>query len=209
MVMREGNDDGVQNLQLETLAFPAPSTAIIVDVPMGDHFSAVGEMGYAMRGFQTDPVPLSVFRSERYIFDYADVNLLAKVRFLQEPAQPHLLLGGCLGKVLGARNRPVDPDPYQRSAGIGTVLDPVQMKIGGLSAGLVGGFGMTFSIGGTWLFFEARYNHGLTPIIDDLLFVDINGATIGEMHTSDRSFSGHIGWLIPLPSVKQEVVGDE
>lgn len=207
MAMIEANDDMVQDLRLETVTFRAPTMAVVVDVPMGDHFSAVGEVGYAMRGYEIESKPFSVFRSERYVFDYADMTLLGKFRFLQEPTQPHLVLGGCFGKILGARTRLVDTDP--QFPGIGTVLDPVKMNIGGWNAGLVGGIGLTFNIGGTWLFIEGRYNYGLTPIIDDLLFVDINGATIGEMHAYDRSFSGHIGWLIPLPSHGKEVIGGE
>lgn len=173
----------------------APAFGAMLHIAATERIGIQPEVAFVSRGYRQEYGPLpSGNYAEHLVFDFVDVNALMVLRLAQEPARPHLLLGPSIGFMTGARVLA----EIDGSVSGGSVLDPVKLKLNRALAGLCGGAGFTFSAGASLITVEGRYAFGLTDIWNDLTLVDINGATIRKISGYDRSFSLHLGWLMPV-----------
>ncbi len=198
MAFLDVDDDAIGDVNWETTASVSPAFAVLADLPFGQRFSVVPEFAYVGRGYVTESSanPFGGADREKLRLDYLDVNLLGKYVLGQEPARPHLLLGPTFGRVLGGRYL------YEEDNGDfenGSSFDPGDAGMAEWNLGLCAGAGFSFSLGSTALFVEGRYQYGFTNIWNGVVLSDLNGATIGELNSFDRSWSFHIGWTLPVP----------
>ncbi len=185
----------------EVRATTCVNVALLADLPFTQRLSIQPEAGFLQKGFAvaSDPFtgqgPLSHFH-----FDYLEASLLAKFYLGQEPARPHLLAGPSLGMLLGGRIRSDEAQPFAFNYKDGhvTALDVGSLNFSRLDPGLQVGMGMTFSIGASWLFLEARYQWGFSDVFNGLQVVDINGAPVVQWHGHNRTLMANLGVMIPV-----------
>ncbi len=199
MVFPDMDDNAIADIRWETKSSITPQVALFADIPFGQRFSLVPELGFQQRGYVYDdhPFPMSVLDHQQLVLDYIEFNALGKFYIGNEPARPHLILGPGIGRVVGARNITDEDFPWSYGS-IGTVLDPGDLKMQLVNIGLVGGAGFTFSIGRSWVGIEGRYQYGFTNIWNGVVLNDFNGYPIGELNSFDRSASIHATWMFPL-----------
>lgn len=186
--------EGVLN---ETKARRAPAGAIMVELPLSERLGLASELGFIQRGYRQKTPPYAYYPQGELntVLDYADLAILAKFHLGQEPVRPYLLLGGTVGRMLGARQYLIDEEGKKDQ---GTVLDPDKLGMAQWNLGLCVGAGFTFTTGTSHVLIEGRYLYGLTNIWNGLVLTDLNGARIGDLNGFDRSIQFTIGWIFPV-----------
>ncbi len=170
------------------------SIGLPIEIMLGDHFALQPEIGYTMKG---NKYAGSSEYEDLITLNYVDLTLLAKGRIGAGKVQGEVMLGPGLAYGLTARYRSTNPwylSYFQdRTSDFpDTFLAPTEIFI-------AGGAGLSVALGVPRLILNYRYLYGITNIhSDDIVFTDINGATIDRIKEYNRGSIISLGFLIPL-----------
>lgn len=159
---------------------------IFMEKPFNEYLSIQPEVNFIQKGGSesNESGEFADFSDEDVTLSYIDVPLLLKANIpLEGSVSPFVTAGGYAG--------------YLLDVSIDGVEDDIKDEINDFSYGLLFGAGVTFGN----IFIEARYDYGLSNLIDDDLFMDELGEfdDIGDfgfdLKVRNKGFNITVGFI--------------